>query len=381
MISRRRLVILVILSLGALLLSSSILMSERFGNYLGEPLFEDAYWAFQFDWNCETRGTGQYNGSLIFNQTTQGVNTLTKMNASSIIIDRFEEHSALYTANGYFGSNDSWHSSKTGTETIDRQDLTIVSFIVGRDCQTSFTGMPAIELVSRSLNAGQFAPYYFGAKMNCSVIFDDENFQGLKIPVFRLRYSGPREVRIIGLLKDDGSPFIVNGSVDYTFNFEKTTGVKISYSVKEIGSWSNSSASLTSTVTGKYEVKSTSLWTPFAGKLVYLHHPAVRWPVYVAGKIEQNYGKNALFLIYASIIVTPVSILLIKNKHRIRSVVKNFLPDEEGARAYAAELTERQRCMEKTAKPTVDQDLKRHRCSEHVTQYMRRILQRLMKSK
>ncbi|MCX6658783.1 MAG: hypothetical protein NTX81_00165 [Candidatus Bathyarchaeota archaeon] len=92
--------------------------------------------------------------------------------------------------------------------------------------------MPATEFVNTSIREGQVTPYCFKKQgISCIVNYRSMRFQGTDISVIALHYSGPSKVstRLIVI----GTNASLKGAADCIFNFEKETGVLISYSIKE----------------------------------------------------------------------------------------------------------------------------------------------------
>jgi hypothetical protein len=140
--------------------------------------------------------------------------------------------------------------------------LTYTSSMVGLEYRASLIGMPAHDFVATTLKEGQLILYcYLGQEINCSIKYGSMEFQGVSIPVITLQYYGPISSWMPLAVK--GRNVYWNGTGDYTFNFEKGTGLLMSHSIKETilishSALNMSGCTLANTNTGNYTVGSTS---------------------------------------------------------------------------------------------------------------------------
>jgi hypothetical protein len=238
------------------LLSLSIFMPviEDVGAVNG-GLVKDAYWTYHVTSRNELQGAGNYTGLFTNTIAVKGRATIVSSNSSTFVIEKREETNFSVDGTGYFKQEPKVTPYNfTERDAVDRDTLTYRARVVRNEVDNSMqqdpaiVGMPAIEFVSTSLTEGQHIPYYsITGRINCTVSLGNADFQGSSLPVIVLHYSGPSA-------KD---PWLeTNGTADYTFNFERTTGLLVSSSSK-LQATSQKGARVT---TSNYFLDSTSLW-------------------------------------------------------------------------------------------------------------------------
>lgn len=225
-----------------------------------DPLIEGAYWTYRIIHKSEAEGSGSYKGTSTFVQTSKGIVTVKELTATKLIIEDHRESNISSHGSGFFKQNSSDHTSMTVTSTIDRQTL-IVTSIETKDGTLSsdyMIGRSSVYFVSTSLGEGQNAKYFWGGEvMTCSATKETIDFQDSKIPVIKLQYSGPKKVPIRTV-----TSFPEDGRAEGTFNFEESTGLLISYTVRETATFKGGACcAITTSNTEDYILESTSLLT------------------------------------------------------------------------------------------------------------------------
>ena len=244
------------------------------------PFPEGAHWTYQSIWEARLSGIGSCTGSQTYVEVIEGRIDVKKSNESALLLEDTREVDLVTNLTGcschfsggrIFRPSEKTHYTQIISESIDRKKLTYSSFKVGADQNTSMIGMPATEFVNTSNREGQVAPYCFKKQgISCIVNYRSLRFQDADISVIMLHYSGPSKVStpMIAIVTNAS----LKGAGDYTFNFEKETGVLISYSIKESapllisseGSTFNMSrCAITITNSGNYTIKSEP-WKNYA---------------------------------------------------------------------------------------------------------------------
>jgi len=220
-----------------------------------DPLTQGAVWSYDVTSRSELEGKGQYAGIFTTAVTVSGHATTLHVNTSIMIIEKKEVVDISTNGSGYYKQEPKRnHYEFTETSTVDRGKLTYRSRMVRTEAEkkewedNSTKGMPVTDFVSTSLSEGQRVPYFaIHGMVNCTVSFGNLSFQSQSVPVIILQYSGPAQ-------KDTWLE--TSGAADYTFNFEKTTGLLTSSSSKTYAT-SQKGSRLT---TYEYLLRSTSLW-------------------------------------------------------------------------------------------------------------------------
>jgi len=220
-----------------------------------DPLTQGAVWSYDVNSRSELEGKGQYAGMFTTAVTVSGHATILHVNASIIIIEKKEVVDISTNGSGYYKQEPKRnHYEFTETSTVDRGKLTYRSRIVRTEVEkkewedNSTKGMPVTDFVSTSLSEGQRVQYFaIQGMVNCTVSFGKLSFQSQSVPVIILHYSG--------IVQND-TWLETSGTADYTFNFEKTTGLLTSSSSKTYAS-SQKGSRLT---IYDYLLRSTSLW-------------------------------------------------------------------------------------------------------------------------
>ena len=187
--------------------------------------------------------------------TTKGKATIVEISPTSIIIEEgfttFREYH-----NSVTGSEESEPVFQTVIYTIDRQTLTYTSikekFENGTETPIlqDIIGLPSRQFISTNLQEGQktsHTAFYWKGEIY-SVTYDSFNYKDEKIPVITLNYEGP------GHYDPD---FNMNVTVNAIFQFEKSTGLKVSQNMMyEVGDQRGKKQAIST-----YEITSTSLHT------------------------------------------------------------------------------------------------------------------------
>ena len=236
-----------------------------------EPFIKGAYWTYAGTLKSEVVGAGECAGSYTYFESMQGQVTVKSANESTLVIENSKEGDVSTYLEGcvchkqgskIFSPSGSFRYTQVGSDAIDRKTLAYTSSMVGLEYRASLIGMPAHDFVATTLKEGQLIPYcYLGQEINCSVKYGTLEFQGASIPVIILQYYGPISSWMPLAVK--GRNVYWNGTADYTFSFERQTGLLISHSIKETIMISNSAlnmrgCTLANTNTGNYTVRSVS---------------------------------------------------------------------------------------------------------------------------
>jgi len=307
---------------------------------------EGSYWTYQSIWESKINGVGTCPGSQTYVEFTEGRVDLKGMNESTILVEDNRDIDLTSSLSGCSchptgsgplypaGSN---HYSLVVSKIIDRKTLSYVFLKVGLEQYASMVGLPATEFVDTSVKEGQFAPYCFKEKkISCNVRYGSLRFEGKEIPVITLHYGGPSNVSIPLIVK--GVNARLEGAGDYTFNFEKETGVLISYSIKEstpmlISSRSTtfnmSGCTLTTTNNWNYSLKSAS-WELGKAPITTTPPPAskssperpfifpeIPYPPFLA-ETSEKYAMSqwTLTLILVGIAIAGVGVLVLRKFKR-----------------------------------------------------------------
>ncbi len=265
-------------------------------------LAKDAYWTYHVTSSSELQGAGNYTGVFTNTIAVRGRAIIVPLNSSTFVIEKSEETNFSTDGTGYFKQEPKVNFYNfTERTAVDSDTLTYRARVVRNETDNStqqdpaIVGMPAIEFVSTSLTEGQHIPYQsITGKINCTVSLGNVDFQGSSLPAIVLRYSGPSA-------KD---PWLdTNGTADYTFNFERTTGLLVSSSNK-LQATSEKGARVT---TYNYFLDSTSLWG--SGSTTGPPSPTQTPPTGVVPPTTQS--PQAGFTISAQETVYPILILAI----------------------------------------------------------------------
>ena len=220
-----------------------------------DPLTQGAVWSYDVNSRSELEGKGQYAGIFTTAVTVSGHATILHVNASIIMIEKKEVVDISTNGSGYYKQEPKRnHYEFTETSTVDRGKLTYRSRTVRTEVEkkewedNSTKGMPVTDFVSTSLSEGQRVQYFaIQGMVNCTVSYGKLSFQSQSVPVIILHYSG--------IVQND-TWLETSGTADYTFNFEKTTGLLASSSSKTYAT-SEKGSRLT---IYDYLLRSTSLW-------------------------------------------------------------------------------------------------------------------------
>lgn len=205
------------------------------------PFPKDAHWTYQSIWESKLSGIGGCIGSQTYVEVIEGRIDVKEINESALLLEDTREVDLMTNLSGCschvsgkrpFRPSEKNHYSQIISESIDRKKLTYSSFRVGTEQDAFMIGMPATEFVNTSIREGQVNPYCFKKQgISCIVTYRSMRFQGKDISVIALHYSGPSKVSTPLIVI--GTNASLKGAADYTFNFERETGVLISYSLKE----------------------------------------------------------------------------------------------------------------------------------------------------
>lgn len=198
---------------------------------------------------------GQVEQSVKDEITTKGKATVSEISPTSMIIEEgFTTYREYY--NSITGTEETDPIYQTVIYTIDRQTLTYFSINEKQNDGTEtpiledIIGLPSRQFISTSLKEGQntsYTAYYWKGDIY-SVTYDYFEYKDEKIPVISLNYVGP------GHYDPDLN---MNVTVNAIFQFEKSTGLKVSqYMMYEVADQRGKKQ-----VVSTYEITSTSLFT------------------------------------------------------------------------------------------------------------------------
>ncbi len=228
---------------------------------LEESLTEDTYWTYQIITESEAQGSGSYKGTSVSIKTVDGRVIIKEIDSERIVIEDYQDIIYLDYGSGFFKQNRTRETSQTLTLTIDRESLTVVSYHIkdstGEEPENmKITGKPTIYFISNSLKRGQTTKYYWGGQVILCLVTEEYDNTETDPTMITLRYSGPKKVMIETVTR-----FPEDGSAKCKFNFEKATGILLSYEVNETALYrSGSCCAIEVNTTEKYMVNTASFW-------------------------------------------------------------------------------------------------------------------------
>jgi hypothetical protein len=236
--------------------------------------------------------------------TTKGKATIVQISPTSIIIEEGFTTFRIYH-NSVTGTEESDPIYQTVIYTIDRQTLTYTSIKEKHDDGTEtpiledIIGLPSRQFISTSLQEGQktsYTAFYWKGDIY-TVTYDSFDYKDKKIPVISLNYNGP------GHYDPD---FNMNVTVNAIFQFEKSTGLKVSQNMTYEAADQRGKKQAIST----YEITSTSLFTPDQSQKTN-HSPQSS----LSNNFEQL-SEWIIPLIFAAIIIIVLIAILFLYKRR-----------------------------------------------------------------
>lgn len=228
---------------------------------LEESLTEDTNWTYQIITESEAQGSGSYKGTSVSIKTIDGRVIIKELDNERIVIEDYQETIYLDYGSGFFKQNRTRETSQTLTYTIDRKSLTVISYHIknstGEEPENmKITGKPTTYFISNSLKRGQTTKYYWGGEVILCFITEEYNHTETNPTMITLRYSGPKKVMIETVTR-----FPEDGSAKCKFNFDKATGILMSYEVNETALYrSGSCCAIEVNTTEKYMVNTASFW-------------------------------------------------------------------------------------------------------------------------
>jgi hypothetical protein len=178
-----------------------------------------------------------------------------------IVIEDYQDIIYLDYGSGFFKQNRTRETSQTLTYTIDRKSLTVISYHItnstGEELENiKITGKPTTYFISNSLKRGQTTNYYWGGQVILCLVTEEYDHTETNPTMITLRYSGPKKVMIETVTR-----FPEDGSAKCKFNFEKATGILLSYEVNETALYrSGSCCAIEVNTTERYIMNTASFW-------------------------------------------------------------------------------------------------------------------------
>ncbi|MFC1507342.1 hypothetical protein ACFLQ6_09790 [Thermoproteota archaeon] len=184
------------------------------------------------NWEYHSEEGGEANtdlyGHRIWSIFERGQGEIIEFSPSTIIIK--EQMNYLHSEKSSDEDDHQNEFSGTYLYLIDRESLIIkeARFYTengtGLDIDPNPEGKPALQIISTEVEEGSSILYYtprWHEKHSFTVSYGKLDLLGEKIPVITLRYSGTTDKDwVLG----------VNGTGNYVYHFEKSTGLLISYS-------------------------------------------------------------------------------------------------------------------------------------------------------
>jgi hypothetical protein len=235
---------------------------------LEDSLTENTYWMYQTITKSEGQGSGSYKGTSVSIKTINGRATIKEIDNERIVVEDYQEIINVDYGSGFFKQNRTRETSQTLTYIIDRKSLTIISYHIrnstGEESEKNMiTGKPTIYFISNSLTHGQTAKYYWGGQIILCTVSEEYNQTETNSTIITLRYSGPTKVMIETVTR-----FPEDGTAKCKFNFDKATGILMSYEVNETASYrSGSCCAIEVKNTEKYMVNTASFWRTQVGEI------------------------------------------------------------------------------------------------------------------
>ncbi|WP_455368289.1 hypothetical protein [[Eubacterium] cellulosolvens] len=226
-------------------------------------LTEDTYWTYQIITESESQGSGSYKGTSVSIKTIDGRVIIKEIDNERIVLEDFQKIIYLDYGSGFFKQNRTRESSQTLTYTIDRKSLTVISYYIknftGEELEKmKITGKPTTYFISNSLKRGQTTKYYWGGEIILCFVTEEYNHTETNPTMITLRYSGPKKVMIETVTR-----FPEDGSAKCKFNFDKATGILMSYEVNETALYRSSTCcAIEVNTTEKYIVNTVSFSKP-----------------------------------------------------------------------------------------------------------------------
>jgi len=235
--------------------------------YLEDSLTENTYWMYQIITESEAQGSGSYKGTSVSIKTINGRVTIKEIDNERIVIEDYQEITNVDYGSSFFKQNRTRETSQTLTYIIDRQSLTVISYhirnLTGKESEKNMiTGKPTIYFISNSLTQGQTTKYYWGGQIILCMITEEYNQTETNPTMITLRYSGPTKVMIETVTR-----FPEDGTAKCKFNFDKATGILMSYEVNETALYrSGSCCAIEVKTTEKYMMNTASFWKTEVGE-------------------------------------------------------------------------------------------------------------------
>jgi hypothetical protein len=246
-----------------LLLSPLLTNYVRCGTSSAGPLTEGTYWAYSFINKTEAQGVGSYDGRYEYLEDSKVQAVITKSDSSTLVIEERVESDVSIRGTNFFTQRRDYHSSIVITSAVDPRTLTYASYRI-RDIATNETrddpskkGKPVSHFVRPTLSESFDAPYFWrGEELSCTVSKKNMDFQGSKVPVIMLHYSGPKKLTThLGVFR-----FGEYGTAEGVFMFDGFAGLRILSSAKETAKLSSSACcSVTVTNAENYTLQTTNL--------------------------------------------------------------------------------------------------------------------------
>ncbi len=187
--------------------------------------------------------------------------TIQEIDNERIMLEDYQEIVYSDHGSGFFKQNRTRHSSHTQTYTIDRNSLTVITYHVANSTgeeleRMKISGKPTTYFVSNSLKRGQITEYYWNGEVLPCFVTEGYNHTETNPTMITLTYSGPKKVMIKTVTR-----FPEDGSAKCKFNFDKATGILMSYEANETASYrSGSCCTIEVNTIEKYVVNTASFW-------------------------------------------------------------------------------------------------------------------------
>jgi hypothetical protein len=228
---------------------------------LEESLTEDTYWTYQIITESKAQGSGSYKGTSVSIKTIDGSIIIKEIDNEKIVLEDYQKIILSDHGSGFFKQNRTRVTSHTLIYAIDRKSFTVTSYQIknstGEEPENmKITGKPTTYFISNSLERGQTTKYYWGGQVILCLVTEEYDHTETDPTTITLRYSGPKKVMIETVTR-----FPEDGSAKCKFNFEKATGILLSYEVNETALYrSGSCCAIEVNTTERYIMNTASFW-------------------------------------------------------------------------------------------------------------------------